>query len=401
MGPITLFDKSFLQSLSVDEAVLFDNFFLTNIPPIFFAEALADLEKAIKARRTPEQEVGFHIELCIINLLGHDIPMVGHPVSVRGKAVKTADQSGIIFDIPPEAEALNRWRRHEFLEVERSFAKHWRKMIGSLNFEGIKEGLHSIGINTEGCRSLEDAKAISESIIDIEGYSLERMKFVFAVLGIPENLFLSVWERWAENFCPSLRKFSPYAAYVLMIDIFYYIALATNIIASEKVKNMLDLSYLYYLLFCMIFVSSDKFHRNCAPLFLRQDQSFVWGQDLKADLQKIDHYYEKLPEEEKEKGLFKIAKWPPHDDSLLITKLWDKFLPKWRLISKEPKISNGKQDSNIIEKVKEFKNARPIKNEDIDFDIQDPDAMLLQKMVHKKRGKWWQLPKDFKGNENS
>jgi hypothetical protein len=58
MGPITLFDKSFLQSLSVDEAVLFDNFFLTNIAPIFFAETLADLEKAIKAGRTPDQEVG-------------------------------------------------------------------------------------------------------------------------------------------------------------------------------------------------------------------------------------------------------------------------------------------------------------------------------------------------------
>jgi len=36
MGPCVLFDKSFLQSLSLDEAVLFDNFFLCNIAPLFF-----------------------------------------------------------------------------------------------------------------------------------------------------------------------------------------------------------------------------------------------------------------------------------------------------------------------------------------------------------------------------
>ena len=35
MKPITLFDKSFLQSLSVDEAVLFDNFFMSIICPLF------------------------------------------------------------------------------------------------------------------------------------------------------------------------------------------------------------------------------------------------------------------------------------------------------------------------------------------------------------------------------
>jgi len=45
MGPIVLFDKSFLQSLNIDEAVWFDHFFISNIPPIFFTETLADLKK--------------------------------------------------------------------------------------------------------------------------------------------------------------------------------------------------------------------------------------------------------------------------------------------------------------------------------------------------------------------
>jgi hypothetical protein len=34
-GPILIFDKSFLQSLDVDEAVWLDNFFLTGEEPLY------------------------------------------------------------------------------------------------------------------------------------------------------------------------------------------------------------------------------------------------------------------------------------------------------------------------------------------------------------------------------
>ena len=56
MGPITLFDKSFLQSLSADEAVWFDHFSLPVVCPIFFVETLADLAKE-PVKRTAEQVV--------------------------------------------------------------------------------------------------------------------------------------------------------------------------------------------------------------------------------------------------------------------------------------------------------------------------------------------------------
>ncbi len=65
MGPIVLFDKSFLQSLSLNESVFFDHFFLPVICPIFYVETLADLDKTVREGRTPEQEVGI-IEIRII-----------------------------------------------------------------------------------------------------------------------------------------------------------------------------------------------------------------------------------------------------------------------------------------------------------------------------------------------
>ena len=58
MGPSTVFDKSALQALSVDEAVWLEAHFLANVTPLFYVETLADLEKAAAEGRTPEEAVG-------------------------------------------------------------------------------------------------------------------------------------------------------------------------------------------------------------------------------------------------------------------------------------------------------------------------------------------------------
>ena len=51
----------------------------------------------------------------------------------------------------------------------------------------------------------------------------------------------------------------------------------------------MDIAYLYYLPFCMVFVSSDKLHERVVPLFLRDLTSrSSKGPDLKADLKRID-----------------------------------------------------------------------------------------------------------------
>ena len=47
MGPTLVFDKSFLQSLSVDEAVMLDQMFTCVVTPVFMVETLADLTKEV------------------------------------------------------------------------------------------------------------------------------------------------------------------------------------------------------------------------------------------------------------------------------------------------------------------------------------------------------------------
>ena len=66
------------------------------------------------------------------------------------------------------------------------------------------------------------------------------------------------------------------------------------------------MAYLFYLPFCVVFVSSDKLHRKCAPLLLRDNQEFVWGPDLKAGLNEINEHYQTYPEKVREEGLLRF-----------------------------------------------------------------------------------------------
>ena len=83
--------------------------------------------------------------------------------------------------------------------------------------------------------------------------------------------------------------------------------------------------------FCKIFTSNDHLHKSIVPLFLRKDQTFITGEELKHDFKKLDTHYASLPEEIKVKGVYCFAASPPDDTSFLTTRMWDKYMsPKWR-----------------------------------------------------------------------
>ena len=44
-------------------------------------------------------------------------------------------QKGIFYSKSPEEEALDRWYKGEFLDVERQFAKRWRQQLCGINQE--------------------------------------------------------------------------------------------------------------------------------------------------------------------------------------------------------------------------------------------------------------------------
>jgi len=151
-GPSLIFDKSSLESLNLDEAVLLDNFYRSTITPLFFVECLADLEKNISSASTPEQLVGSLADrtpesqsmpnVHHLRILKGELTAVlrmekvhGRPMIDYGQRVQLGGQKGVVFKRSQEYEALQRWTERQFLEVERNIAKQWRRSLAQINFE--------------------------------------------------------------------------------------------------------------------------------------------------------------------------------------------------------------------------------------------------------------------------
>ncbi|HEY4513555.1 MAG TPA: hypothetical protein VJH06_03525 [Candidatus Paceibacterota bacterium] len=408
MGPILIFDKSSLQGLNIDEAGLLDHFYLSNITPIFFIETLADLEKEVRAGRTPEDVVGnlafktpdfhskpniHHRTLLEGELAGEaSIDMeFGRPHIGGGKSVELAGKMGVIFQQAPEEEALSRWHNHEFLQLERQRAKKWREGLSNINFEDQYEFFQSF-FPMGKPKTLADVKRFVDFYID--GPDQERVLiFGLTLMGVSDKFLIEIGTRWRKSGKPSVKDFAPYFTHVFSIDLFFNLGIASDLISRGRPSHKIDLAYLYYLPFCMVFTSNDKLHADIVPFFLRDNQSFVLGKDLKEDLINLDKHYSALPEEVKNQGLIRFAPYPPQDDKFLITRLWDKHMSKkWRENAKEYRPPSGKVNDGLLEEMRRFeKEAKPIPP-GTKINSDENAHMILSRKVLSKKGKWPRFP---------
>jgi hypothetical protein len=385
MGPILIFDKSTLESLNPDEACWLENFFLTNITPPFFTETLADLRKEMRSGQTPEEIVGnlayktpvlnsylnvHHATLCTYELLGHRVEMDRVPAIAGGVNLTTGDRKGIVYKQSPEEEAFQRWQCGEFLDLERNIARIWRDTLASLDLNGIYKSYQMLFTNRVKPKTLREAKIFTDEFMNDKRNKEQVFHLALTMFCVPAHPQYTVIQRWITqrwNFLdkPLLKDFAPYTTHVVSVDLFFFIAIAADLISRERPSNKIDLSYLYYLPFCMIFTSNDKLHNRVATLFIKDDQTFISGRSLKEDLRKLDNYYSRLPEDIKAKGIMKFAYYPPTDSAYLVTQLWDKHLPKWReSASRQSAVDvpiDKEVESKLLEHMKRFENeARPM-----------------------------------------
>jgi hypothetical protein len=412
MGPTTLFDKSFLQSLSLDESVIFDNFFHGVICPLFFIETLADLEKAVRQGRTPEQEVGIiadktpemsglpnvhHSTLALQNLLGQEIVMDGRVMVAGGRPVKVGDKSGVVFKESPEEEAFGRWQKRDFLHIEREIAKTWRQSLNAIDLNMLASGMRAMGIDSQNCKSLDEAKGIIESFISRTDNVPDQIKLARLILNAPPVCEEFAIQAWKERGSRAFSEYAPYAAHVVSVELFFQIALAANLIGTGRSSNRVDIAYLFYLPFCQMFVSSDNLHRRSALYFLRKDQSFIWGPNLKAQLKKLVEHYAPSSNEIAEQGLPGFAPAPPPDDSeCLLTQLWDRHMsPSWRDLHKDRVPRESLQDADLVKELNRFTDAPTLPADQVDWGPGEAEMVGLKRTIRKRKGSFWQVPKDI------
>src|SRR3569623_986556 len=344
MGPTALFNISLLQSLNPDEAVLFDAFFQAVICPIFFVESLADLGKELVSNSSQEKPMtpesllsslayktpqmhgavcAHHADMIANSLAGQSIPMTGQIPVPHPEMVESESNLHALFRNPPEQEAFERWQNGQFDEVERSFASDWRDKLGNLDLERLATVADRFKIDPDRAKSLEGIRFLAGDIV--EGLSsTEQLQLAIAFLRVPQTYVQTIRLLWSKYNHPPLKYWAPYARHVLLVEVFFWLAVKYRKVDSVRSSNRTDIAYLYYLPFCDIFVSGDRLHRSCVPLFLRKNQRFVWAQDLKEDLGRQNQRLLMLPEEQRNRGLISLH---PRPADGLTRDLWQLIVP--------------------------------------------------------------------------
>lgn len=405
-GPILIFDKSLLEALSVDESVWLGQFYRINMTPLFFVETLADLEKQARQDRSPEQVVErlaektsamtadaniYHSRLCVADLLGNRVAMRRFVVMGGGRPVEQVGRRGVVFDESPEARALLRWTRGEFLEVERAQARDWRSALAALDLAQSAAPFAELMKRPDRPKTLREIRQLVSQYLAAEGVSEAVLGYALSSLNVPYETWPEVFRRWTSSGQPPLSAFAPYAAHVLAVDMFFAIAIAGGHIAKERASNKVDIAYLYYLPFCMLFTSMDRLHARTAPLFMRADQRFIWGADIKTDLRRLDQHFSALPEDVKARGVMSFAPRPPLSGTFLTSALWDEFMaPHWR--DDRPARSAPTSDTErartdeLLKTMSDRFRAAPATAEHITTD--DADFVLLERRIPPSVGKW-------------
>lgn len=408
MGPITIFDKSALQALSLDETVWLEAYFLSNVTPLFYVETLADLEKAVAEGRTSEEVVASlaertpsdaypnvnHRTLIEAELQGQEIEMSGRVMVAAGEYRRAPDGSiGMHIDEFPEAAMLLRWKTREFDEAEREVARRWREELATHEPERMIAIVRNILPAGTRISDLEVLKSAVDAFC--ESNEREVLALALHVLEVPEWAQRTIFERWEAARHPSLPTFAPYTTHVFKVDLLYYLGIDRGFISGERASNRVDMAYLYYLPFTMVFVSGDRLHRRTAPLFLTSEQSYVDSDEFKAALREIDDHQSQLPEEVKELGVLQFAGWPPSGLENRVTRLWDKHMrPDWREVAAEQEARrgeprNGDRERTTLADMKDrVESAQPVLPAEVPASGDEADYAIIARQVPVRKGKW-------------
>jgi hypothetical protein len=125
---------------------------------------------------------------------------------------------------------------------------------------------------------------------------------------------------------------------------------------------------------------------------MRDNQEFLWGLYLKDDLSMINQYYKKLPESEREKGMFALTSRPPLAKESLVSRLWDRLLPG-SLSRAETTLPKSKQSDALGKQIREFAEAEPLFDAQVDFDTSAPHFCACKDAFGCEKASGGSLPK--------
>lgn len=372
-GPILIYDKSAMQRLKKDEARWLTHFFRCNITPVYLMEVLGDLAASPK-RGSPESMVAAlaaktsalgsmpnveHPELISMEVLGNPVEMRGVPVVGGGQRVTASNgETGVFFDERPEDRTLRRWMEQGFHDQERQHATGYRSRARSLDLEAFVRATKAV--RPKGAKlaeTLPDVLAAVDALIDNEATQFRTLNLALEHFDQPQRSRSHVKKQWVAYGRPPIRNFLPYTHHCLRVSMLFYMGVGLGII-PQRPTNFIDMQYLFYLPFCMIFTSADKLHHDMAPLFTNARCLYVTCDELQAGLRTLADHYERHAEELKRQGSARFARYPPLELDTVVHRLYDRTLPSWRRLASEPPVEiTPELNARIMERMRPMHEA--------------------------------------------
>lgn len=222
--------------------------------------------------------------LCIADLLGGKIKMDRRPIVGGGQQVTSADgRKGFVVGVQPENEAVLRWRHGDFSEADLEFASNWRKAIEAANLELEKRKLPKLMVPI---KSLPELRGLVDTMLSDPDSQVSLLEHLMELLRLQGYIRDWVRSRWRNNEHTSIKGFAPYAHHCLRVNLLFYFGMSSGLLGTRN-STIVDMEYLYYVPFCRVFSSGDKFLQRMASLVLGDDQSFVGRDDLRQALDEV------------------------------------------------------------------------------------------------------------------
>lgn len=397
MGPIIILDKSTLQSLSNDELLFLNKYFILNIPPVLFMEIWGDLAKPDKQGAISKDQVqqlaqkvyrgqsaiNAHFSHCIIgSLLGERVPMDRRILLPRGSPrITKSGKKGVVFEETPEEKQLNRWKFGDFDSEEQVIATQWRASSNVIDLEAVKMSFDKKFKSIVKIDSLASLDSFVNNYLAHPASQTDFLSQLTEEYKIPQKIASKIFLRYERANRPPLSTFAPYAYYCLHIKTFFLLALIYNLVSTRR-TNIIDLEYLFYLPFCMAFSSSDKFHQTLVPYIIRDDQRFVHGLDLKDDLTHLAHDWNVNFHKDMKAWDAKYGSGPPENDNSIVYRLWRELFPHWKPGARsDSSESEPRKDKKLYERLEEFKKARASQETDFPSDDSKVDFIIRERSI--------------------
>jgi hypothetical protein len=373
MGPFTQMDKSTIQGLSFEEYTSLSRYYSHVITPILLRELssmlakkeedLDDLKKkvsllAAKSTFGPVHLIPSAEKLAYSNLMGEFVPMNGRLPIEGGTFCVTEDGSkGWVLDEPAEVTLLRNWGNNIFKEDDIEKGREHRKLDSEVDLDKLCKDVASDLIDFPKFKSLDELIYWIDDLfakIGPEQLLLNAANFILRSEHIQPTLL-----RWKAKGCPALDIFAPYSIYFYKVNLFYILGINFELIKKgKKSKTHLDIQYIYYLPFSMIFTSGDKELRKIVPYFLRKNQSFISLSQMKNDSYLFENFFKTLSNEQLTEFYLEYGPYPPALQGCHTSKIWKKRMrPK---PSKSGARPSAEEEKRILEEFKKIKSARPI-----------------------------------------